>query len=104
VGAIVSKGAQATRWIGKQRALDEDVREAHALQAIFVDASLQVKKQGWFSPDFSPRGEPRLKVSMVNIRTARPQIHRFGTDAERGQSGEWEAVIVEKLRVLWSGA
>jgi hypothetical protein len=45
-----------------------------------------------------------LKVSMVNIRTARPQIHRFGTDAERGQSVEWEAVIVEKLRVLWSGA
>jgi hypothetical protein len=54
------------------------------------------------SPDFSPRGEPRLKVSIVNIRTATPQINRFGTDAERGQSSEWEAVIVEKLRVLWS--
>ncbi|MCA1851103.1 MAG: hypothetical protein LC647_01530 [Beggiatoa sp.] len=57
-----------------------------------------------YSPDFSPRGEPRLKVSMVNIRTATPQIHRFGTDTERGQSSEWEAVIVEKLRVLWSAA
>ena len=56
------------------------------------------------SPDFSPRGEPRLKVSMVNIRTATPQINRFGTDAERGQSSEWEAVVVEKLRVLWSKA
>jgi ribosomal protein L23 len=43
-----------------------------------------------------------LKVSMVNIRTATPQIHRFGTGAERGQSSEWEAVIVEILRVLWS--
>jgi heme peroxidase len=52
------------------------------------------------SPDFSPRGEPRLKVSMVNIKTATPQINRFGMDAERGQSSEWEAVIVEKLRVL----
>jgi hypothetical protein len=39
---------------------------------------------------------------MVNIRTATPQINRFGTDAERGQLSEWEAVIVEKLRVLWS--
>lgn len=39
---------------------------------------------------------------MVNIRTATPQIKRFGTDAERGQSSEWEAVVVEKLRVLWS--
>ena len=57
-----------------------------------------------YSPDFSPRGEPRLKVSMVNIRTATPQINRFGTDAERGQSSEWEAVVVEKLRVLWSKA
>jgi hypothetical protein len=43
-----------------------------------------------------------LKVSVVNIRTATPQINRFGTDAERGQSSEWEAVVVEKLRVLWS--
>ena len=43
-----------------------------------------------------------MKVSMVNIRTAAPQIKRFGTDAERGQSSEWEAVIVEKLRMLWS--
>jgi len=41
---------------------------------------------------------------MVNIRTATPQINRFGTDAERGQSSEWEAVVVEKLRVLWSKA
>jgi len=32
----------------------------------------------------------------------RLQINRFGTDAERGQSSEWEAVVVEKLRVLWS--
>jgi hypothetical protein len=39
---------------------------------------------------------------MVDIRTATPQIKRFGMDAERGQSSEWEAVIVEKLRVLWS--
>ncbi len=54
------------------------------------------------SPDFSPRGEPRLKVSIMNIRAATPQINRFGTDAERGQSSEWEAVIVEKLRLLWS--
>jgi hypothetical protein len=41
---------------------------------------------------------------MVKIRTATPQINRIGTDAERGQSREWEAVIVEKLRVLWSAA
>jgi hypothetical protein len=41
---------------------------------------------------------------MVNIRTATPQINRVGTDAERGQSSEWEAVVVEKLRVLWSKA
>jgi hypothetical protein len=41
---------------------------------------------------------------MVNIRTATPQINRFGTDTERGQSSEWEAVVVEKLRVLWSKA
>jgi hypothetical protein len=39
---------------------------------------------------------------MVNIRTATLQINRFGTDPERGQLNEWEAVIVEKLRVLWS--
>jgi hypothetical protein len=58
--------------------------------------------RGWPSPDFSPRGEPRLKVSMVNIRTATPQINRFGTDAEGGQLSEWEAVIVKELRVLWS--
>jgi hypothetical protein len=45
-----------------------------------------------------------LKVSMVNIRRATPQINRFVTDAERGQSSEWEAVDVEKLRVLWSKA
>jgi hypothetical protein len=54
------------------------------------------------SPDFSPRGKLRLKISMVNIRKATPQINRFGTDAERGQLSEWEAVVVEKLRVLWS--
>jgi hypothetical protein len=53
---------------------------------------------------FHTIGEPRLKVSMVNIRTATPQINRFGTDAERGQLSEWEAVVVEKLRVLWSKA
>jgi len=39
---------------------------------------------------------------MVNIRTATPQMNRFGTVAERGQLSEWEAVIVGKLRVLWS--
>jgi hypothetical protein len=39
---------------------------------------------------------------MVNIRTATPQINRFGTGAERGQSSEWDAVIVEILRVLWT--
>lgn len=41
-----------------------------------------------------------MKVSMVNVRTATPQINRFGMDAERGQSSAWGAVIVEKLRVL----
>jgi hypothetical protein len=41
---------------------------------------------------------------MVNIGAATPQINRFGTDAERGQSSEGEAVFVEKLRVLWSKA
>ena len=41
---------------------------------------------------------------MVNTRTATPQMNRFGTDAERSQSSEWEAVVVEKVRVLWSKA
>ncbi len=73
-------------------AFDPGETKNYAAEDVFAEAS----------PDFSPRGERRLKVSMVNIRTATPQINRFGTDAERGQSSEWEAVIVEKLRVLWS--
>ena len=36
---------------------------------------------------------------MVKNGTATPQINRFGTDAERGQLSEWEAIIVEKLRM-----
>jgi hypothetical protein len=54
------------------------------------------------SPDFSPRGEPRFKVSMVNIRTATPQINRFGTDAERVNRVNGKRLLFEKLRVLWS--
>jgi hypothetical protein len=41
---------------------------------------------------------------MVNIRMATRPINRFGMDAERYQSSEWEAVIVEKFRVLRSKA
>jgi hypothetical protein len=71
-----------------------------------VKASLTAaRRYGWalFLARISHQGvSPGLKVSMVNIRTATPQMNRFGTDAERGQSSEWEAVMVEKLRVLWS--
>jgi hypothetical protein len=30
----------------------------------------------------------------VNIRTATPQINRFGTGAERGQSSEWKRLLL----------